>query len=140
MKGLLNDTNRSSVFHSFVDISTILASNEAQQYVCEDCGIPLLLYPKGQLDNPYSRGTFYICKQCHVITDSSMKGMQHEDKIKPLDIAIPSFVMVPEKKGSELLFDPEYGQPIDPEPQEEERLKAQGCTILYKQVIAKSDF
>lgn len=128
--------------HEYIDLSSILTSND--EYVCEQCGIRLLLYPQAHAITPLSRGPSYICPKCHMITDSSLTSMQHEDKIKPFDVAVPAFAIVPEKKGTEILFESarcgNNDHDHDPESQEEEILKAKGATIISKRIDAKSDF
>lgn len=130
-KRSLNDDH-----HGYVDLTSPFSNDE---YICEQCGIRLALFPQAQTINPHA-GISYICPQCHNITDTSLAGMQREDKIKPLDIAVPTFVIVPEQKGSELLFKDVQQTDHDPEPQEEELLKAQGATIISKKVEAHNDF
>jgi hypothetical protein len=127
------DKNR----HTFIDISNYSGS---EQYVCEYCGTYLVLFPQARIANPHA-GISYICPQCHNVTDSALKGLQHADEIKPLDIATPSFNIVPEKKGSDILFRQYYDvNDHDPEPQEEAILKAQGATIIEKKIEATNDF
>lgn len=52
------------------------------------------------------------------------------ESVQPLDLSPPSFVIVPEDKGNDVLHPPEY----DPEPQYEQMLKSRGATIISKKI------
>lgn len=119
--------------HKYIDLS----ATPEPVYICETCGVRLAYFPQAQTINPHA-GKSYICPRCQEITDSSLFGLQHADEIRPIDIAMPVFTVVPESKGNEILFKPYDDH--DPEPQEEEILKAQGATIISKRVEAKNDF
>jgi len=108
--------------------------NPEPKYICEDCGIHLLYYPQATEIVKFA-GKPYICPQCHMLTDSTFGKMQHADDIKPINLSAPTFNMVKESKGLEI--PPSHDG--DPEPQEEEILKAKGATIISKRVEAKRD-
>lgn len=67
--------------------------------------------------------------------------MLHADDIKPIDIQPPTIAFVPEEKSSspQSLGYTRYSD-IDPEPEEEERLRNMGATIKDKRVIARRDY
>lgn len=67
--------------------------------------------------------------------------MLHADDIKPVIINPPTFAIVPEEKSSspDSLGYTRYSD-IDPEPQEEERLRNMGATIKDVRVVARRDY
>ena len=67
--------------------------------------------------------------------------MLHADDIKPIDIQPPTFAIVPEGKGNndDDKSSTRYAD-IDPEPQEEERLRNMGATIKDVRVVARRDY
>ena len=132
MNRLLNDRGRDE--HKYLDLSNTSANDE---YVCETCGVSLALYPQARIANPHA-GISYICPKCHNVTDSSLTGLPHADKIKPLDLAVPVFTFIPEDKGDLHLL--ESYTDHDFEPQEEEILKSKGATIISKKIEVKNDF
>jgi hypothetical protein len=125
--------------HHLVDLSKF---GPPEQFVCEDCTIHLLPFPQAQEQNLYSRGPFYICPRCHIVTDASIKRLEHADDIRPVDLSPPTIAIIQEDKG--------FGRPNDlktrvrkdpdPEPQYEEFLKSTGATIIDKKVIASNDY
>lgn len=121
--------------HDFIDLT--IYKGQTQVYLCDDCGVHLLPFPQYQMINPHAKGPIFICPLCHMIVDVSLGAPQHADDIKPIDVATPSFEIVPEEKGDKRLFIKEEDH--DPEPQEEEILRAQGATIISKKVDAKRD-
>lgn len=102
------------------------------QYLCEDCGIVLGLFPEhlAALNWPLERGPHYICPNCHMIIDSSAEKPAMLEDIKPIDVSPPTFMIVPEDKGTRLMQPREY----DPEPEEDQWLKNIGATLISKKI------
>lgn len=106
--------------------------NAEPDYLCEDCGCVLALYPSHLAAEywPTERGPHYICPECHIVIDSSLEKPAILEDIKPLDLSAPAFIMVPEDKGTTLV----QPKPYDPEPDEEQWLKNIGATLISKKV------
>ena len=106
--------------------------NPEQEYVCEDCDCTLLLYPEhlSAQHYPLERGPHYLCPICHMITDSSQYKPMALESVQPLDLSAPSFVIVEEDKGSNIV----RPEPYDPEPNEEQWLKNIGATLISKKI------
>lgn len=103
-----------------------------QQYVCEDCGIVLFLYPPhlSVQHFPMERGPHYICPKCHTIIDLSAYKPPSLESVQPLDVSPPTFVICNENKGGDI---PKV-DPYDPEPNEEQWLKNIGATLISKRI------
>lgn len=121
------------------DILDLTKYNSEPLYLCDECGVYLLSYPAAQLTQPYAKGPFYICPKCHMVTDIAKSNPPHADDIQPIDVPDieSSLTFIPEDKE---VLHRNLAEPIDPEPQDEERIKNQGGTIISKRVIAKRDY
>jgi hypothetical protein len=117
-----------------------LANLQTQERVfeCEFCSVALLPYPQLRISNPYA-GDGFICPQCGTITDSSYTAMRAQVRVEPVDVGggDSSNVLetIPEEKGLKL-----ERQVYDPEPQEDEQIKAMGGKILNKRVVVNRDY
>ena len=102
------------------------------QYVCEDCNITMLLYPShlSAQHYPLERGPHYVCPNCHLIIDLAQYKPPILESVQPLDLSAPSFVVVPENKGNDII----HPEPYDPEPQEDQWLKNIGATLISKKI------
>jgi hypothetical protein len=118
------------------DLLDLTGTLNTPRYVCEECGLELLLFPQASQYYPMERGPHYICRQCHQVTDISQHKPPGLDEIKPLDLTAPAFVIVPDDKGDKMVIQ----QPYDPEPDEDKWLKNIGATLIDKRVTVKSDF
>ena len=76
------------------------------------------------------RGPHYICPQCHIIIDFSQFKPPALESVQPLDLSAPSFVIVPEDKGSNIV----RPEPYDPEPNEDQWLKNISATLISKKI------
>lgn len=119
------------------DILDLTGNLSQPRYVCEDCDIELLLYPQGKIDNPFQAGPHYICRQCHIVIDTSLTKPPGMDEIKPIDLNPPTFTMVQEDKGDSLF--PKIDN-YDPEPDEDKWIKNMGATLISKRIDVRSDF
>ena len=107
--------------------------NPEQDYLCEDCGIVLGLFPSHLAAElyPFERGPHYICPQCHLVTDLAQEKPRMLEDIQPLDVSAPTFVIVPEEKGDKIIQPKSY----DPEPEEDQWLKNIGATLISKKIV-----
>lgn len=105
-------------------------------FECEFCNVALLPYPALRIQNPYA-GDGFICPQCGTITDSSYTGMRAQVRVMPVDVGDSTDVLetIPEIKGITLEH-----QVYDPEPQDDEQIRAMGGTITDKRITVKRDY
>jgi hypothetical protein len=92
----------------------------------------LVLYPPhlSAINYPMERGPHYICPKCHIIIDFSQFKPPVLESVQPLDLSVPSFVIVPENKGVDII----HHEPYDPEPNEDQWLKNIGATLISKKI------
>jgi hypothetical protein len=105
-------------------------------FECEFCSVALMPYPQLKLSNPYA-GDGYICPRCGIVTDSSYKGMRAQVRVEPVDVGMDSDILdvIPEDKGKAW-----HHEIYDPEPNEEEQIKAMGGKIIDKTVVVHRDY
>lgn len=119
-----------------IDLATL--AQKPVNYECEYCEVQLFPYPKAQIDNPYA-GPSFICPKCGTITDSSYTGMRAQVQVEPVDVGDSTadnvIETIPEDRG--LSFD---AKEYDPEPNEEEHIKAMGGKIIDKKITASRDY
>jgi hypothetical protein len=131
-----NNNAKSNNTDNLIDLAGVQQTDRI--FECEFCSVALLPYPALRIQNPYA-GDGYICPQCGTITDSSYTPMRAQVRIEPVDVGDSSNVLetVPEDKGR--AFD-DRPQPYDPEPQEDEQIKAMGGKILNRRVVVNRDY
>ncbi len=123
--------------HTPVDLAGLLEDSRIAQrnYECPLCNdVALLPYPKLRLENPYA-GDGYICPKCGTITDSSYTGMRIQVRTgEPVDVGMSSDSYI-ETIDEQKAFSFSANNTVkDPEPDEDERIKAQGGTIINKRI------
>jgi hypothetical protein len=127
--------------HDIIDLASSITEAKAANntFLCKYCIGPLLPYPKNQIDNPHA-GPSYICTKCGTVVESSLEKLPKASKKvvvssigSPQNVA-PFIEMVPENatKGLNPIED-EYDK-YNPEPNEEEQLKAMGATIIESKI------
>ena len=119
--------------HSILDLTKYELS---PKYLCEKCGVALLLYPQAQEQYTFSKGPFYICPRCHNITDLSINKLPQADDIKPIVVEAPTFQSVPEQKG----YAQRHTKDYDFDPIFDKELYDRGCTIIDKKIQVSRDY
>ena len=117
---------------SLIDLSQI---QEEYVFLCDEDETLLALYPQYQLQNPHAKGPTYICPKCHIVYDQSLGNMQFADIIKPIETSAPRIMFVEEQPDLMLARRLQKVRESDPEPQEAQRLRNQGATIIDERVI-----
>jgi hypothetical protein len=145
MRDLLKDSKRTTRSHRSQSQNpknkqdNILDFTQIQEdwlLLCDECGDQVLAeYPQYKLQNPHAAGPCYICPKCHRVYDKSLGDVLFADFIKPVDTSPARIMFADERPDSSLGRRFEKARDLDPEPQEEERLRAQGATIIDKRVV-----
>lgn len=136
----LKKKSESEDMHDILDLTGInLASSSDIRYVCKECKPEQILipFPQAQIANPFA-GPSYRCPSCSTVYDSSLLKLPRA--AKPVRSTIGSekdsandFIVdtIPENSG--LVIEDEYDK-YNPEPFEDEFLKAQGATIIESRI------
>jgi hypothetical protein len=118
--------------------------DEGTEYICDHCEIPMLR-PSEDLSTVngvvvVKRGSYY-CSKCGMVWDSLDQQQQRvimsQEKTGPR-IPKPEFFFesIPSKSGLEPKH---HTDQFDPDPNERERLEAEGCTVLEERITTSDD-
>jgi hypothetical protein len=125
--------------HDIVDVATDIIQAQASniKYICKECeGSQLREYPQAQLYNPHA-GRSYICPTCNKVYDSSLEKLPKAVKKVRSNVASAEestpFIEIINENGGIREEQDEYDK-YNPEPNEEEQLKAEGATIIESKI------
>jgi hypothetical protein len=118
--------------------------DEGTEYICDHCEIPMLR-PSEDLSTVngvvvVKRGSYY-CSKCGMVWDSldqqQQRVIKSQEKTGPR-IPKPEFFFesIPSKSGLEPKH---HTDQFDPDPNERERLEAEGCTVLEERITTSDD-
>jgi hypothetical protein len=117
--------------------------DEGPEYICDHCEIPMLR-PSEDLSSAVDgsivvKGGSYYCSKCGMVWDSLDQQQQRVIKsqekqgprIPKSDSSDFFFESIPSNTGLRLNH---HTHQFDPEPNERERLEAEGCTVLEERI------
>jgi hypothetical protein len=118
--------------------------DEGTEYICDHCEIPMIR-PSEDLSTVngvvvVKRGSYY-CSKCGMVWDSldqqQQRVIKSQEKTGPR-IPKPEFFFesIPSKSGLEPKH---HTDQFDPDPNERERLEAEGCTVLEERITTSDD-
>jgi len=127
--------------HDIIDLTSITNSSATDnRYICKECQPTeqlLIPYPQAQIENPFA-GPSYICPSCSTVYDSSLVKLPRA--AKPVKSTIGSeidsmtdFVIETVEENRGLIVEDEY-EKYNPDPLEDEWIKAQGGTIIDSRI------
>jgi hypothetical protein len=126
--------------HDVIDLASSIneakASANNNTFLCKYCIEPLVFYPQARIDNPHA-GPSYICPKCGVVVDSSLEKLPKASKKVTSSIGSPTnnipFIETIAENAGQNTRESEYDK-YNPEPDEEEQLKAMGATLIESRI------
>jgi hypothetical protein len=117
---------------------------EGPAYICDHCEIPMQqaeedLVSANNKNEILIRTGQHYCSKCGTVLDPSLSD-QHQRVMKSVERSGP---VIPKPSDNDAFFEsipsntglkPKHHKEFDPEPNERERLEAEGCTVLEERI------